>query len=49
MKIKSRKQMQGVTLTELMCVLAIIGILMAFYLPTLARAYKHIRTFLLGN
>jgi prepilin-type N-terminal cleavage/methylation domain-containing protein len=49
MKIKLQSRIRGVTLTELMCVLVIIGILMALYLPTLGHAYKHIRAFLLGN
>jgi prepilin-type N-terminal cleavage/methylation domain-containing protein len=39
---------RGVTLTELLCVLAIIGILMACYLPAIARAFKHARDFLFG-
>jgi prepilin-type N-terminal cleavage/methylation domain-containing protein len=39
---------RGVTLTELLCVLAIIGILMALYLPTIARAFSHAKHFLFG-
>jgi len=38
----------GVTLVELLCVLAIIGILLALYLPTIARAFIHTKKFLLG-
>jgi len=36
------------TLTELLCVMAIILILMALYLPAIAKAYKRIVTFLGG-
>jgi prepilin-type N-terminal cleavage/methylation domain-containing protein len=38
-----------VTLTELLCVLAIIGILLALYLPAIARAVKHVKHVLFGN
>ena len=38
----------GMTLIELMCVLAIIMILLAMYLPSIARAYKRVHS-LLGN
>jgi prepilin-type N-terminal cleavage/methylation domain-containing protein len=43
-----RKQEAGLTLTELVCVMAIILILMSLYLPTIARTYKRIVTFLGG-
>jgi prepilin-type N-terminal cleavage/methylation domain-containing protein len=36
------------SLTELLCVLAIISILAALYLPTIARAFVHVRKFLSG-
>jgi len=36
----------GVTLLELLCVIAILGILMALYLPAILRAYKRVTTFL---
>jgi prepilin-type N-terminal cleavage/methylation domain-containing protein len=39
----------GLTLTELLCVMAIILILMALYLPAIARASKRIRAFLEGS
>ncbi len=42
------KRTAGVTLTELLCVMAIILILMALYLPAIARAYKRVRGFLGG-
>ncbi|HEY9073011.1 MAG TPA: type II secretion system protein [Desulfobaccales bacterium] len=43
-----RKQQAGLTLTELVCVMAIILILMALYLPAIARVYKRVVTFLGG-
>jgi prepilin-type N-terminal cleavage/methylation domain-containing protein len=47
-KIKPRKLKKGVTLMELLCVLAIIGILLALYLPSLSRAFVHAKNFLFG-
>jgi prepilin-type N-terminal cleavage/methylation domain-containing protein len=38
----------GFTLTELLCVMAILLILAALYLPAIAKAYKRIVTFLGG-
>jgi prepilin-type N-terminal cleavage/methylation domain-containing protein len=38
----------AVTLIEMLCVVAIIGILMGLYLPTILRLYKKIRIFLGG-
>ena len=43
-----QKQMAGLTLTELLCVMAIILILAALYLPAIAKVYTRIRTFLGG-
>ena len=43
------KRTAGVSLTELLCVIAIILILAACYLPAIARAYHRIRTFLGGT
>jgi prepilin-type N-terminal cleavage/methylation domain-containing protein len=43
-----RKRQAGLTLTELLCVIAILLILAGLYLPAIARAYKRIVTFL-GN
>jgi prepilin-type N-terminal cleavage/methylation domain-containing protein len=37
---------RGLTLTELLCVIAIIAILAAFYLPALSRAYVRVKEFL---
>jgi prepilin-type N-terminal cleavage/methylation domain-containing protein len=37
-----------VTLTELLCVIAIIGILLALYLPSIARAFSHAKKVLFG-
>jgi prepilin-type N-terminal cleavage/methylation domain-containing protein len=42
------KRQAGLTLTELLCVMAIILILAALYLPAIARAYHRIRAFLGG-
>ena len=46
---KGLKRRAAVTLTELLCVMAIIAILLAMYLPTLARAYKRVHALLGGN
>lgn len=43
-----QKRKAGLTLTELLCVIAIILILAAFYLPAIARAYHRVRVFLAG-
>ncbi len=45
---KTLKQKAGFSLTELLCVIAILLILAALYLPAIARAYHRIRTFLSG-
>jgi prepilin-type N-terminal cleavage/methylation domain-containing protein len=39
----------GWTLTELLCVIAIISILVAIYLVVIAKAFIHIKKFLGGN
>jgi prepilin-type N-terminal cleavage/methylation domain-containing protein len=43
-----QKRKAGLTLTELVCVMAIIMILLAMYLPAIARTYKRVVTFLGG-
>lgn len=43
------KRTAGFSLTELLCVIAIILILAALYLPAIAKAYHRIRTFLGGT
>jgi prepilin-type N-terminal cleavage/methylation domain-containing protein len=43
-----QKKRAGLTLTEVLCVMAIILILAALYLPALAKAYHRIRVFLGG-
>jgi len=42
------KRQAALTLTELLCVITIMLILAALYLPTIARAYKRVRAFLGG-
>ena len=42
------KSKAGFSLTELLCVMAILLILAALYLPAIAKAYHRIRTFLGG-
>ncbi|MDB6063871.1 MAG: hypothetical protein JWR26_79 [Pedosphaera sp.] len=48
MKLR-RNRRRGVTLTELLCVLAIIAILAALYLPSIARAFVRVKKFLTGG
>jgi prepilin-type N-terminal cleavage/methylation domain-containing protein len=43
-----QSQTAGFSLTELLCVIAILLILAALYLPAIAKAYKRIVTFLGG-
>jgi prepilin-type N-terminal cleavage/methylation domain-containing protein len=42
------KRQAALTLTELLCVMAILLILMALYLPAIARAYHKVHKFLGG-
>ena len=39
---------KGLTLVELLCVIAIIAILMALYLPAIARTFVRVKKFLGG-
>jgi prepilin-type N-terminal cleavage/methylation domain-containing protein len=43
-----RRHCGAMSLTELMCVLAILSILAALYLPSVARAFVRIKHFLGG-
>lgn len=40
---------QAVTLMELLCVIAIISILLALYLPAIGRAFGRVKDFLFGD
>ena len=42
MKLKTHKR-RGVTLIELLCVIGIIGILLALYLPAVMRAFHKVK------
>ncbi len=48
MKLRTN-QRSGVTLTELLCVIAILAILAALYLPAIAHAYVRVKKFLTGE
>lgn len=48
MRIRTN-QRRGVTLTELLCVIAILAILAALYLPAIAHAYVRVKKFLTGG
>jgi len=43
-----QKRLAGLTLTELLCVIAIISILAALYLPVIARAFVRVVKFVKG-
>jgi len=45
MKIPVTRQ-KGLTLTELLCVIAILAILLALYLPAIIRAFIRVKKFL---
>ena len=40
------KRIKGLTLVELLCVIVIIAILMALYLPAIGRAFVRVKKFL---
>ncbi len=48
MKLQTSEH-KGLTLTELLCVIAILAILAALYLPAIARAYLRIKKLLTGD
>ena len=39
----------GMTVMELLCVIAIISVLVAVYVSVIARAFLHVKKFLEGN
>jgi prepilin-type N-terminal cleavage/methylation domain-containing protein len=43
-----KRKVAGLTLTELLCVLAILAILMALYLPAIVRAFQRLLKMLGG-
>ena len=47
--IQHRNTRRAFTLTELLCVIAILGILAALYLPAIARAFLRVKRFLTGE
>ena len=47
-KIRATRR-AGLSLVELLCVIAIIAILAALYLPTIARAFMRVKRFLGGE
>ena len=46
---KRQKRLAGLTLTELLCVIAIITILASLYFPVILKAFTRVRTFLNGS
>jgi prepilin-type N-terminal cleavage/methylation domain-containing protein len=48
MRIRRRHENGGLTLMELLCVIAIIAILVAFYLGAISKAFVHVKK-VLGN
>jgi prepilin-type N-terminal cleavage/methylation domain-containing protein len=45
---RNTRRIAGLSLTELLCVIAILAILSAFYLPAIARAFVRVKKFLSG-
>ncbi|HZV34235.1 MAG TPA: prepilin-type N-terminal cleavage/methylation domain-containing protein [Verrucomicrobiae bacterium] len=45
---KQNPKIAGVNMIELLCVIAIVAILAALYLPALARAFVRVKKFLSG-
>jgi prepilin-type N-terminal cleavage/methylation domain-containing protein len=43
---KSRHQKDGLSMIELLCVIAIIAILLALYLGPISKAFVHVKKFL---
>jgi prepilin-type N-terminal cleavage/methylation domain-containing protein len=49
MKLSCKLRCGAVTLVELLCVVAIIAILLALYLPAVGRAFSNAKDFLFGE
>lgn len=45
---RNKRKIRGVSITELLCVLAIIAVLASLYLPAVMRAFVRVKKFLVG-
>jgi prepilin-type N-terminal cleavage/methylation domain-containing protein len=49
MKPRRKTRERAISLVELLCVVAIIAVLLALYLPAMARAFGNVKDFLFGE